>query len=427
MRDDMAGRRGKCPKCDKPIDIPAGVSHAETPKAPVAVNPSTSSADSGSTNTLEQIKDAVREGLAALPTLAPGHASTAALVCKLTRGIHYFLPFLFGGLLTYHIFMNNSWASSAEGTPGALVYYVLLGVGTLLTTISVLSHIGPPRRKPRAGVPLDTKTAPLLSELLETLSSRLAAPASKTAAVWDATLHDDHGELRIGASALGNLSVAEVLGVAAREIAVYRDAGRCTARGEYHRLGRLLGDREPGETLSVGGEILAMIGTFGRPATWPLMVMVRSFAEGELRQAELEADAVACELVGSRAFLTTIQRRRLIDYAAELTQADLAYQFQDKSLPANRVTMVLDNMQTLPEEVQQSILETSVDDLRTGDYFPTWSERISAVQKLAAPGVLKCPVPARMLVANFEKLCQEVTWLDYSQRFGTKVRRRELK
>jgi hypothetical protein len=155
--------------------------------------------------------------------------------------------------------------------------------------------------------------------------------------------------------------------------------------------------------------------------------MVKTFGEGELRQAEVDADAIAGDLVGSRALLQTIQRRRLIDYAAEMTAADIAYQFQDRSLKANRVRMVLDNMQTLPDEVQQSILETQVDDQHSGGYWPTWSERIAAIQKQAAPGTLKCSAPARLLVADFEGLCKEVTWLDYGQRFGAAVERRDLK
>ena len=63
----------------------------------------------------------------------------------------------------------------------------------------------------------------------------------------------------------------------------------------------------------------------------------------------------------------------------------------------------------------------------TTSYWPSWSERIAAIQKLASPGVLKCPAPARSLVADFESLCKDVTWLDYSQRFGNAVNRRELK
>ena len=46
---------------------------------------------------------------------------------------------------------------------------------------------------------------------------------------------------------------------------------------------------------------------------------------------------------------------------------------------------------------------------------------------LAAPGVLKCPAPAKLLVADFEGLCKDVTWLDYSQRWGDTVKRRDLK
>lgn len=407
VRDELAGRRGKCPKCSESIDIPAA---AASEKAESSMP--------------EQIAATVREALAALSVKRPGNASAAALVCQLTRVVHYLLPLVIGGALAYHVFFNGPWAEGASGTPGMLPYYVLLGLGILLTAMSLLSHFGPPRPKPAGGIP---PKAPLLGELLEGLCQRLEVPPAKIATFWDARLHDDHGQLSIGVSSLGNLSVAEVLGVLTRELAVYRNPGRRTARAEYQRLSRLHGEREPGERLSLLARLASGLGIFGRPVTWPLLVMVRTFADGELRQAELEADAIACELVGSRAFLGTIQRRRLIDYAAEMTGADLAYHFQDRSLPANRVLMVLDNMQTLPDEVQQSILATQVEDPKGADYLPSWAERIAATQKQAAPGVLKCAAPARLLVADFESLCKDVTWLDYSQRYGNTVKRRDLK
>jgi hypothetical protein len=411
VRDDMGGRRGKCPKCQQPIDIPG----------------QTGVRDDLASQTTEQVSAAVRDALVALKIKPPAKAGTAAVVCQLTRVVHYLLPLIFGGALAYHVVTNGNWATGASGTPGPLAYYVVLGIGALLTVMSILSHFGPPRPRPTPGLPLDARKAPLLTELLEDLGKQLQIPAVKAAAVWDARLHDDHGQISIGASSLGNLGVAEVLAVVMRELAVYRSAGRRTARAEYQRLCRLQGEREPGERLTLAGKLAGILGILGRPVTWPLLVMVKTFGEVELRLAEFDADALACELVGSRAFLQTIQRRRLIDYAAEMTQADLAYQFQDRSLKANRVQMVLDNLDTLPEEVKQSLLETQVDDLHNGGYWPTWPERIAAIQKLASPGVLRCAAPAKMLVADFEGLCQEVTWLDYSQRFGEAVKRRELK
>ena len=415
VRDDMGGRRGKCPKCSQPIDIPA----AEARES--AGPPADSSA------TPEDVKAALLVALDALGIKPPAKARMAALVCRVTRGVHFLLPLAFGGALAYHVVFNGHWATGASGTPGPIVYYVLLVIGALLTAMSVLSHFGPSPPKPVAGIPLDERRSPLLLELMAILGDRLQTPPIKAVTFWDARLHDDRGQLAVGASSLGNLSVAELLGVIARDLAVYRSPGRRTARCEYHRLARLQGEREPGEKVSLLGKLASGLGTLGRPVTWPLLVMVKTFAEGELRQAELDADAIACELVGSRAFLQTIQRRRLIDYAAEMTAADIAYQFQDRSLRANRVRLVNDNMQTLPEEVQQSILETQVEDLHSGGYWPTWPERIAAIQKHAAPGTLKCTAPARVLVADFEGLCKEVTWLDYGQRFGAAIERRDLK
>ena len=416
VRDDMGGRRGKCPKCDKPIDIsPAesagGKASAGAERPPAA----------------EEVKTALRGALDALAIEAPTKARLAVLVCRATRVVHFLLPLVFGSALAYHIFFHGHWATGATGTPGPLAYYVLLGIGVLLTAMSVLSHLGPSAPRAAAGIPLDERRAPLLMELMADLGKRLETPPIKAMTVWDARLHDDHGQLAMGASSMGNLSVAELLGVIVRDLAVYRSPGRRAVRAEYHRLARLQGERETGERVSLPGKFAGALGVLGRPVTWPLLVMVKTFGEGELRQAELDADALACELVGSRSFLQTIQRRRLIDYAAEMTAADIAYQFQDRSLKANRVRLVLDNMQALPDEVQRSILETQVEDEHSGGYWPTWSERIAAIQKQACPGVLKCSAPARVLVADFEGLCKEVTWLDYGKRFGAAVERKDLK
>lgn len=414
VRDELGGRRGKCPKCQQPIDIPSATKPADATAASTTATP-------------EEIKAALHEAIGALALKSPPRARTAAIVCQSTRGIHYLSLLVFGGALAYHVLMHGNWVSGASGSPGPIPYYVLLVAGILLTAMSVLSHFGPSSPKPVPGIPLDGRRAPLLNELLAELARQLQTPPMRAVTFWDARLHDDHGQLAIGASSLGNLSVAELLGVMTRELAVYRSADRRTVRGEHDRLSRLQGEREPGERVSLLGKLVGALGTLGRPITWPLLVMVKTFGEGELRQAELDADAIACDLVGSRAFLQTIQRRRLIDYVAEMTAADIAYQFQDRSLRANRVRMVADNLQTLPNEVQQSILETQVDDQHSGGYWPTWSERIAAIQKQAAPGSLKCSAPARLLVADFEALCKEVTWLDYGQRFGAAVERKDLK
>lgn len=476
VRDDMAGRRGKCPKCGQPIDVPAGRRfQANTPAeaaraalaalepTPDALAPSApaaskspvpaASAPVASDDTLparsldtvaaaakhpspakttpavaintEEVAASVGEAFSGLKTGRAPSASLAALVSRLVQAFHYLLPFLFGGALAYHYLMHQSWADNAPDTPGPLIYWLLLGLALLLTLMSALSHIAPRRPRSLPAVPLEHSKAPLLFDLLSEITRRLDAPAPKCAAVWDATLSYDRGELRLGASALGNLTIAEVIGIVARELAVQRSSGRRVARAEYTRLRRLLGEREPGEKRSIVGHLLSGLGALGRPIVWPLMVIVRTVAEGELRKAELEADAIECELVGSRGFLSAIQRLRLVNYAVELATADLPFQFVNRSLSANRVATVQENLQTLPHEVQQSILETAVDDPHA-DYQPTLSERVAAAQKLALPGVLKCPAPARVLIADFESLSRDVTWLDCTQRFGATVKRRDL-
>jgi hypothetical protein len=409
----MAGRRGKCPKCQKSIDVPSAPSKSDT-----AIPPPTLTSD--------QVATTLREACAQLKSSVSSPATTAALVCRIVRGVHYLLPLIFGGATAYHFAMNSSWASDAQGTPGALVFWALLASGIVLTVMALLSHIAPPQAKLPAATPLDPSKVSGLHSLIDDLAKRLNVPTPKLVAVWDETLTLSNGELRIGASLLSSLSAAEVASLVARELALERAPGRRVARAEFVRLRRAVGEDREGLAKTAGARVLALLGVLGRPIVWPLMVLVRLVSEAELRQAELDADALQCELVGSRQFLTTLQRRRLVAYAVEMATADLPFQFQDKSLRANRIRTVEENLQTLPAEVQQSLLEQPVDDPPAGDYRPTWRERITAAQKLAAPGVLQCPASARLLVADFEELCRDVTWLDASGRFGPKLKRREL-
>lgn len=419
VRDDMAGRRGKCPKCNRSIDIPS---------ADVATKPAaTVTFSGGEAMNTEQIAAVIREALPALNIRSPAKAGSVGMIANLSKGLHYLAPVVFVGGVAYHLAMHGSWASGASGTPGPMVYYVLLGVLGLLAAMSICSHLAPPPAKVPAGLPMDEKTAPQLSQAIQELSERLEVPQPPVEFYWNGVLEESQGTLRVGASALGNMSVSEVLGALVRELAVQRSPGRRAARAEFERLRRALGEREPGDNLSPATKFMAGVSMLGRPIVWPLMVMVRSVCEPELRKAELEADAIACELVGSRAWLSTIQRRRLVEYAAELAAADLPYQFQDKSLRANRVQTVEENLQTLPDEVKQSILETPVDNPRAGDYRPTWQERITAAQALGHKGTLKCAAAGRFLVESFDQLCRDVTWLDSSRRFGKTLQRRELK
>src|SRR5690349_1049645 len=101
----MGGRRGKCPKCNQPIDIPDGAKPEDVPAR----------------LTSDQIAALVREALASLNITPLSKAGTAVLVCQATRAVHYLLPLVFGGALTWHVVMNGDWATGASGTPGPLV------------------------------------------------------------------------------------------------------------------------------------------------------------------------------------------------------------------------------------------------------------------------------------------------------------------
>src|SRR4051812_45806922 len=110
MREDMAGKRGKCPKCSQPIDFAAAKGQAAQSASQKAPSP----AATDSTLTTDQIASTVRDAISGIPIKAPGNATTAALVCTLARGLHYLLPVVLGGALAWHVLMNGGWASGAS-------------------------------------------------------------------------------------------------------------------------------------------------------------------------------------------------------------------------------------------------------------------------------------------------------------------------
>jgi hypothetical protein len=435
IRQDMAGRRGKCPKCNQPIDVPLG----STPSidAPLRQGAERAASKNASPDeVLSALRDAIGKAAASQTLVQP---RLAALVCKVLKVIHFLLPLALAAATLFHYFMHGPWAVDAADTPGSLIYWLLLSVGALLTAMSLMSHVSPPRARPPESSPLEPAAAPHLAEVVDELATQLKVPAPRLRTWWDSTLslYDDPrgGELHLGASALAILSTAEVTGVIARDLAVQRSCPLRVVRREVNRFRRIMG--EASEPLAEGAltRIAQVLSIPGRPVVWPLLVIAKAVGEKHLRQAEFDADALQCELVGSRGMLTTFQRQRLIRYSCELATVDLSMQHRERQLQTNRVRTVEENFHSLPPEVQQSLLEQPVDDPPPGDYRPTWEERSATVQSLARPGIVATsagettPANARasVLVADFEALCRDVTWLDASRRFGPLLKRRDLR
>jgi hypothetical protein len=420
---EMVGRRVKCPKCQKPFEIPKeepavadSIRRGETPVPEAATVASP-----------DAIRSAVAEALLALELHRVPSPVLGAVVCGLVRALHYALPVLAGSLLAYHVLMHQTWLVGAAGTPGAAMYWSVLALLGVLSVAAIGSHVGPPTPKEGVVTQLDASNAPLLIELVSDLSERFDVPHGELRTSWDASLEERNGHFYIGASALANLSVTEVVGALARCLAVRRGKLRRFTRSEYNRLHRLLRPLNDKERGSWQARLRHWASIPGRPVTWPLAVIVKLFTEDDLRRFELEADRLHAQLLGSQRVFVAVQRHRLVRYAVQITQADLPFQFQDKSLRANRPHAVQENLRSLPEEVQQSILSIPLDEDEEAPYCPAWSERLAAGEKHDYPSLLDLRTPAELLVADFEKFCRDLTWIDCQQMFGPLLKRRELK
>jgi hypothetical protein len=477
-RDDQAGKRGRCPKCSGPIEVPAGppaaavparagpaavaqpakpVSPATAARPARAAAPAVIAATPARPKSREQLQ---AEILAALSgQIAPARVSwTYGLAALLVALVMVLLPLLYVALIAlvamamyYHAVHDVGIFAMGHGGRGGLMMLLIyagpLVAGVILIFFMFKPLLARPAKSDR-GRSLGRPAEPLLFAFVERICALVGAPAPKRIDVncevnasasfrrgWLSLLMPADLVLTIGMPLAAGLSLRQFAGVLAHEFGHFtQGAGmRLTylIRSISWWLTRVVYERDAWDAglehwaansdwrIGLILHLARLCVWLTRRVLWVLMVVGHGVAGVMLRQMEFDADRAEARLAGSETFEATCRRVTVLGVATQGALADLAEFYRDGRLGDNFPKLILANVAQLPAAARAEI-DKAIDHSRTGwlDTHPADSARIAAAHREHAPGVFACDAPATVLFADFDALARNTTWDYYRSLLG---------
>lgn len=424
MNDSQAGRRVKCPHCQTLFEAPH-----EHPGAAVAP--------------LE--RSAPRFGG---PITLPAVGLVRRLGAVIVAAILLLMP-LFYLVVIGVVVAAICWLPLSGSTVGLspLVSWVLVGV-LAVVLVCLVKPLVEPQRKAAGGLPLDLSREPELTEVLKQTCQQFGGQPPSAVSVDCSTqvaMHSRRGQLTIGLPLIACLSGQQLVGLVARELAVYRPGAGSRATNLMRRINHWLWQSVYGKSrfeqwLVIVGErphfhlaklLLPLAGAkyVARAVLFVPMFIANTIAAQVVKRADLDADLIAARLIGSQAFGGLVERQELIDFCWEGVLAELDYLHRDQSLPDSLPDQLALRMQDMTPELHAALAETvTKPEERPFDSQLTRPERISAILAGGpAGGVVSAPGPARALFHAYSELSRKLTWDFYVERFGAQHLRMAMK
>jgi hypothetical protein len=474
VKDELAGKKGKCPQCQKIIQIPAaagvavgaGQGAAKAATKPAAVS-------SAKSDSVEDIADSsANVAVKAAPSSAPVPAATPARPTRLTdeqyreqvlaafngqmtppkvgigRKLGAFIVlliialmpvFYFAviGALAFGMYFLTTLPASTWPHP-ALFYVAEVAAGLFL--IGLIKPLIEPQRRGEAVFPVELAKEDTLREFTTKLCQQIDAPLPKTIQLECSTrmaAEKGGSVVTFGLPAIAAMSVDQFACVMANLLSLHRPKAGCRVvnamRGINYWLWRTVyGKGRFDRWLSRVAErrhlhlakLLLPLMLMRLPAQIVLfipMFIANTIAQSAVRAAEFDADKAASRLVGRKTFAAVIERLEQIDYSWDGVLADLNFLNTEGRLPDSLPQQVFLRMQDMSSELWSVLRETvKAPEEKPFDSKPLAPDRLEAVQNEPNDGVLRCPLAASRLFSDYEGLSQRITADFYSSRFGAK-------
>lgn len=487
LKDEFAGKRGKCPKCQGTIHVPAPESPGraaagqESLPAEVARHAGTIAAPPPQAVHLASQVQTVRA--AEQPKAAPDPQQVAAQVMTgfsgklerrrtslsyqlgiaLTAAFMVLLPLIYMGLIAvvawivvWHVTNNYGILGSVRGRAAIFVFLVYIApviVGGILVAFMVKPLFNWPSRDSRTRS-INRGSDPLLFAFVDRICEVVGSPkparididceinASASFEGWFA-IATNRLVLTIGMPLAAAMSLQQLAGVLAHEFGHFsQGAGmRLTyvIRTINHWFLRVVYERDAwDEWLATSAAefdlrfswvlYLAMFFVWlTRKVLWCLMMLGHLVAGFMLRQMEFDADTYEARLAGSDTFATTAHQLRLLGVAWQGAHVDLGAFHREGRLADNLPKLIMANVKQIPDKVHR-LIDESIAESKTGlfDSHPADRERIEAAAALNSPGVFHSDLPATVLFQNFDAAARGVTWDYYRGIFGPQLQPQEL-
>ncbi|MBN2024673.1 MAG: M48 family metalloprotease [Pirellulales bacterium] len=478
VKDEWAGRRGKCPRCGQTIDVPpapppsVGTGRVADTTSPAACAPATPTPTATSsappTNTpppaaastplptAQQILDGLSEPLPRVD-LALGYR----LAILLVGAVMVLLPVVYVGLIGLVVYAVAYHAANDVGILGmvrgraAIVPLVLYAGPIVIGAVMVLFMVKPLFARDARSMrtrSITPKSDPLLFAFVARLCAVVGAPMPKRIDVdcdvnasasfrrgfWSMFGGGDL-VLTIGLPLVAGLSLREFAGVLAHEFGhfsqgagmrltyVIRAVSIWFTRVVYQRdaWDVHLEDwaRESDFRLAIVLHAARLGVWLTRRILWCLMLAGHAVSGILLRQMEFDADRQETRLAGSDAFESTNKRIHVLGVAAQGAQADLGYFYREGRLGDNLPRLILANVDQIPSEVMAQLTKY-LEEATAGlfDTHPSPAQRVAKARRENAPGIFRIEGPATALFGDFDDLARQATWDYYRSIFGPRFK-----
>ena len=337
VKDELAGKRGKCPKCQGTLQIPAhSASAAVTGTATVRPQATSSATSTAAGPALSPDRRGQVLGALAAEIERPAAPFSFRLRMLLAAVAICLLPVLYaalvvlftGGAVAWYLYAPQL-LGSLSGFGGALLLYGPL-VTALVIAVALLKPLLAPRPTKGKSKALPRDKAPLLFELVDKIAAAIGAEAPQQIAVdGNTALHGSKSRLLIGLPLVAGTTVQQLAGMIAHECGrhvcgtapgtagfvrsishfffravkehdAWDEAVHAATTSRRSRLGKLLWP-------------LRLLFTLVKILLWPLMYLSRMFSGLLLQKTEFDADLCQIRLIGSRPFEETFRTLRVID------------------------------------------------------------------------------------------------------------------
>src|SRR5262245_6540464 len=447
VKDEHAGKRGKCPRCQASVEVVAPAPHEKKDaprRRPAAGAPHL---------VLQEILQAFRGDVPPVRRTVAYHIGILVLTVAMLV-----LPALYLALVAAVAYLLYYHATTHLAVVGAMRSWwalLFLYIGPLVVGAILLFFLVKPlfARRSRAHKlrTLQVWEAPLPCALVTLVARAVGAPEPKRIDVdCQANASASFGGvlglvfrgdlvLTVGLPLVAGLSVQQLAGVIAHELGhfsqgagmrlnyVVRSVNGWLARVVYERDDwdeSLVRGCEQGDRLAIFLYLALFCIWLTRWALWLLMVIGHALSCFMLRQMEYDADRYEARLAGTEAFVETSRKVLLLELATSGAYG-LAHESWNKAarLPDDLSTLILAIADSIPPAELRKIEEV-LENSTTGlfDTHPAHAERLASARREGAPGVFHLEGPATQLFKDFPKMSRAVTLDFYREVIGKRVR-----
>lgn len=464
VKDELAGRKGKCPQCQGVIHIPAlagapvavgaaagrpgklaaAVADHDSSSVPLAVKqvaatPAAAPAKVSGKLTDEQFREQVLgafNGQMTPPKVGFGRKFGALLVLLILSALPVFYLAVIGAIGFGMYFVATT--TLIPWPHPALMWVAEVAMGLFL--LGLIKALIEPQRRGEQAHPLDLRQEETLREFTAKLCQQIDAPQPKTIQLECSTrMAADKGGsvVTLGLPAIAAMSVDQFACVLAGLLSLHRPKAGCRVMNMIRSInywlwrsvyGKSRFDRWLARVAERphfhAAKLLLPLKVMKFPAQIVLFVpmfIANTIAQSVVRAAELDADHAAARLVGRRTFGVVLERLEQINFSWDGVLADLKFLNKEDRLPDSLPEQVSLRMIDMSPELWGALRDTvNAPDEKPFDTKPIASDRLDAVQNEPADGVLKSSLPASRLFSDYEGLSRTVTAGFYASRFGSK-------